>query len=132
MTRFADHRSHADALRNHQISTRLSRLRRQAIVLFISVLLGGLSVPGLTLNLTTLLAAGTYYWAETKLLLVSGWARDVGIDIHYPNRTDKNRSARDVIAHPYFQQHAQLVFSRVQAGCWIGVAVWLVSLIALR
>ncbi|BBF68782.1 type IV secretion system DNA-binding domain-containing protein [Sphingomonas bisphenolicum] len=132
MTRPDDRRNHADALRKHHLSTQGARLKRQALVMLASVALGGLTLPNMMLGRDAMLATGTYYWARTKLWAVSGWEADTGIDVHYPDHIEQGRSARQIIAHPYFRRRVDLVWSYGKWGSVLGFGTWLVGLIAFR
>ncbi|MDH2131929.1 type IV secretion system DNA-binding domain-containing protein [Sphingobium yanoikuyae] len=132
MTRPDDRRNHADALRKHHLSTQGARLKRQALVMLASVALGGLTLPNMMLGRDAMLATGTYYWARTKLWAVSGWEGDTGINVHYPDHIEEGRSARQIIAHPYFRRRVDLVWAWARWGCCLGFGTWLVGLIALR
>ncbi|AJR24755.1 type IV secretion system DNA-binding domain-containing protein [Sphingobium sp. YBL2] len=132
MTRPDDHRNHADALRKHHLSTQGARLKRQALVMLASVALGGVALPNVMLGRDTMLAAGTYYWARTKLWAVSGWEADTGIDVHFPDHIEEGRSARQIIAHPYFRRRVDLVWAWAKWGCWLGFGIWFAGLIASR
>lgn len=132
MTRSDDRRNHADALSRHYLGTQGARFKRQAIAVLASVALGGLALPNMMLGRDAMLATGTYYWAKTKLWAVSGWEADTGIDVHYPTRIDKDRSARQIIAHPYFQRRVDLVWADAKRGSVLGFGGWLLALIALR
>ncbi|OJY68094.1 MAG: conjugal transfer protein TraD [Sphingobium sp. 66-54] len=132
MTRPDDRRNHADALRKHHLSTQGARLKRQTLVMLASVALGGLALPNIMLGRDAMLATGTYYWARTKLWAVSGWEADTGIDVHFPDHVEEGRSARQIIAHPYFRRRVDLVRTWAIWGCWLGFGTWLVGLIASR
>ncbi|WP_235681985.1 type IV secretion system DNA-binding domain-containing protein [Sphingobium yanoikuyae] len=132
MTRPDDRRDHADALRKHHLSTQGARLKRQALVMLASVALGGLGLPNIMLGRDAMLATSTYYWARTKLWAVSGWEADTGIDVQYPDHIEEGRSARQIIAHPYFRRRVDLVWAWAKWGCWLGLGTWLAALIALR
>ena len=132
MTRTDDRRNHADALRKHHLSTQGARLKRQTIVMLASVALGGMGLPNMMLGRDAMLATGTYYWARIKLWAVSGWEADAGIDIHYPDHFEEGRSARQIIAHPYFYRRVDLVWSYARLGSAVGFGGWLVALLALR
>lgn len=132
MTRADDRRHHADALRKHHLSTQGARLKRQTIVMLASVALGGVGLPNMMLGRDAMLATGNYYWARIKLWAVSGSEADTGIDVHYPNYVGKGRSARQIIAHPYFQRRVDLVWSYAKWGSALGFGGWLVALLALR
>ena len=132
MTRHDDRRNHADALRKHHLSAQGARLKRQTIVMLASVALGGLGLPNMMLGRDAMLATGTYYWAKTKLWAVSGWEADTGIDVHYPDHVEEGRSARQIIAHPYFHRRVDLVWSYARLGSAVGFGGWLVALLALR
>ncbi|WP_312219082.1 type IV secretion system DNA-binding domain-containing protein [Sphingobium yanoikuyae] len=132
MTRRDDRRDHADALRKHHLGIEGARLKRQALVMLASIAIGGLSLPTILLNKDSMLATGTYYWARTKLLAVSAWKADTGIDVHYPDHIEEGRSARQIIAHPYFHHQVDLLWACIKGGSMLGFAGWLVALIALR
>lgn len=132
MTQPHDRRAHADALRRHTRSNQAARFKRQAVIMLASVALGGMTLPYIMLDRDAMLATGTYYWAKTKLLAVSGWKADIGVDVHYPTRTDTDRSARQIIAHPYFRHRVDLVWTYAIWGCGLGFAGWLAALLALR
>ena len=132
MTRSDDRRNHADALRKHHLSTQGARLKRQALVMLASVALGGLALPNMMLGRDVMLATSAYYWAKTKLWAVSGREADTGIDIHYPDHVEKGRSARQIIAHPYFRRRVDLVWSYAKWGGALGFGGWFAALIALR
>jgi len=132
MTRPDDRRNHADALRKHHLSTQGARLKRQALVMLASVALGGLALPNMMLGRDAMLATGTFYWARTKLWAVPGWEADTGIDVRFPDRIEEGRSARQIIAHPYFRRRVDLVWSWGRWGSALGFGGWLVALIALR
>jgi hypothetical protein len=132
MTRPDDRRNHADALRKHHLSTQGARLKRQALVMLASVALGGLALPNMMLGRDAMLATGTFYWARTKLWAVSGWEADTGIDVRFPDHIEEGRSARQIIAHPYFRRRVDLVWSWGRWGSALGFGGWLVALIALR
>ena len=132
MTRPDDRRNHADALRKHHLSTQGARLKRQVLVMLASVALGGLALPNMMLGRDAMLATGTYYWARTKLWAVSGWETDTGIDVRFPDHVEEGRSARQIIAHPYFRRRVDLVWAWARRGCWLGLGTWLAGLIASR
>ncbi|WP_340266962.1 type IV secretion system DNA-binding domain-containing protein [Sphingobium mellinum] len=132
MTRPDDRRNHADALRKHHLSTQGARLKRHAIVMLASVALGGVGLPNIMLGRDVMLATGTYYWARTKLWAVSGWEADTGVDVHYPDHVEEGRSARQIIAHPYFRRRVDLVWSYARLGSALGFGGWFAALIALR
>ncbi len=132
MSRADDRHYHADALRKHHLGIEVARLKRQAIVMLASIAIGGLSLPNILLGKDSMLASGTYYWARTKLLAVSSWKADTGIDVHYPDHIEQGRSARQIIAHHYFRRHVGLVWSCIKWGGVLGFAGWLLALVALR
>jgi len=132
VTRADDHRNHADALRKHHLSTQGARFKRQTIVMLASIALGGLALPNMMLGRDVMLATGTYYWAKTKLWAVSGWEADTGIDVHYPDHVEEARSARQIIAHPYFRRRVDLVWSYAKWGSALGFGGWFAALLASR
>jgi hypothetical protein len=127
-----DRRIHADALHKQLRGSSAARFKRQAIAMLASVALGGMLGPSLLLDRDELVATSTYYWAQTKLWLVSSWARDAEVDVQYGGQILEGRSARQIIAHPYFQQSANHVWFYAKVGSAVGFFGWLGILLALR
>ena len=127
-----DRRAHADALRYHNRINQTNRFKRQAGIMLGAIALGAVATPYVMLDRDAMLATGTYCWAKTKLWAVSGWEADTGIDVHYPNRTDYGRSARQIIVHPYFQHRVDRVWSCAKWGSGLGFGGWLACLLLFR
>jgi len=132
MTAAPDRRIHADALHRQQQARSLARGKRQAIAMAVAVALGGITLPCAGAGRDAMVAAATYHWAALKLRVVSAWARDTGVDVHRGRAIDKDRSARAIIAHPYFQRCAQQVRTWAAGGSALGFAGWLALLLAQR
>lgn len=131
MTGSPDRRIHADALRKQQHGSIATRLKRHAIAMLASIALGGMAGPYLLLPPDTIAATGTYQWARIKLWAVSTWASDTAVDVRRGNQIDKDRSARQIIAHPYFRRRAHLVWTYAKWGSRVGFVGWLVASIGL-
>ena len=127
-----DRRVHADALYRQQQGRSLARFSRQAIALLVSVALGSVTLPCAVAGRSALIAAETYCWARLKLWVVSAWSEDTGVDVHRGTQIDKDRSARAIIAHPYFQRNARQVRTLATWGIALGFLVWLAILLAGR
>lgn len=132
MIGWSNRRVHADALYRQHQGQSLTRFKRRAFALLGSIALGAMTLPCVAIERSAMVAAGTYYWACLKLWAVSAWTEDTGVDVHRGNQIDKDRSARAVIAHPYFQRCAWQVRAYVVWGGALGVLGWLGILQARR
>jgi hypothetical protein len=126
-----DRRVHADALRRHSRLNQTQRLKRQIVILLVSVALGGIAYPSLLLDRQTVAATGTYLRARAKILLVSGAIADAPLQISYEGR-EYEASARAVAAHPYYRGSAHATLTLIVRGCWLGLLAWLLGLLFLR
>lgn len=127
-----DRRIHADALRKQRHERGLARGKRHALAMLVAMALGGMTLPGVAAGRDPIVAAATYHWARLKLWTVSAWASDTGVDVHRGGQVDRDRSARAIIAHPYFQRSARQVRNRAAWGSGLGFLVWLALLLARR
>ncbi|MET3472911.1 hypothetical protein ABIC78_003458 [Novosphingobium sp. 1529] len=128
----SDRRIHADALYKQHQGRSLTYFKRQAIALLVCVALGAMALPSVFIERNVVGAAETYHWARVKLWAVSAWTEDTGVDVRRGNQIDKDRSARAIIAHPYFARSARQVRTYAVWGSVLGCLAWLGILLARR
>ena len=132
MTGSHERRIHADALHKQQQGRSLARFKRQAIAMLVSVAMGAMTLPCVVAGRDAIVATETCYWAEAKLWFTSAWARDAEVDVHIGDQVLPGRSARQIIAHPYFQRRTRQVWAWAKWGSALGFVGWLGVLLARR
>lgn len=132
MTQRYDRRIHADALRRQHRGNQWSRFKRQAGFMLASVALGAVAVPYAMLDQDRIGAVSAYSVAGAKLWLASGTFADAEVSVRIGGQTYPGKSARAVIAHPYYRQSANLALSYMTGGGCLGFAAWLSCLFLFR
>ena len=127
-----DRRIHADALRRQYRGNQWSRFKRQAGIMLSSVALGAVAAPYATLDQDRLDALTAWSVARAKLWLASGTFADAEVSVRIGGRTYPGRSARAVIAHPYYRQSVEIAYADARRGAGLGFAAWLSCLFLFR
>ena len=125
MTQPHDRRIHADALRRQHRGNQWSRFKRQTGIMLATIALGAVAAPYAMLDQNRMDAIAAYSVARAKLWLASGTFADAEIIVRIGGQTYPGRSARAVIAHPYYRQSVSLRLSYVMRGAQFGCAGWL-------
>lgn len=127
-----DRRIHADALRRQHRNNEWSRFERQVGIMLATVALGAVAMPYAKLGQDRIDALTAYSVARGKLWLASGTFADAEVSIRIGGQTYPGRSARAVIAHPYYQQSVEMAYADAKHGGALGFGTWLASLFLLR
>ncbi len=127
-----DRRIHADALRRQHRNNEWSRFKRQAGIMLATVALGAVAMPYAKLGQDRIDALTAYSVARGKLWLASGTFADAEVSIRIGGQTYPGRSARAVIAHPYYRQSVEMAYADAKRGGALGFGTWLASLFLLR
>lgn len=127
-----DRRIHADALRQQYRGHQLSRFKRQAGIMLATVALGAVAVPYAMLDQDRIDALTAYSVARAKLWFASGTFADAEVSIRIGGQTYPGRSARAVIAHPYYRQSVEIAYADAKRGGAFGFAAWLSCLFLFR
>jgi len=117
-----DRRIHADALRRQYRGNQWSRFKRQAGIMLSSVALGAVAAPYATLDQDRLDALTAWSVARAKLWLASGTFADAEVSVRIGGRTYPGRSARAVIAHPYYRQSVEIAYADARRGAGLAPA----------
>jgi type IV secretory pathway TraG/TraD family ATPase VirD4 len=126
MDRSPDHLIHADALRRHQRTGQVARVKRQLGIMLASVALGGMAFPLLLLDRHTFVATGAYLEASAKIMLLSGAIADPPITIRYEGQ-EHEYSSQSVVAN--CQGSADATLTLLWRGSWLGFGIWLAGLL---
>ncbi len=127
-----DRRIHADALRRQHLGNQRSRFKRQAGIMLATVALGAVAAPYAMLGQDRIDALTAYSVARAKLWLASGTFADAEVSIRIGGQTYPGRSARAVIAHPYYRQSVEIAYADTKRGGAFGFAAWLSCLFLFR
>jgi type IV secretory pathway TraG/TraD family ATPase VirD4 len=127
-----DRRIHADALRRQHRGNQWSRFKRQAGIMLATVALGAVAVPYAMLGQNRIDAISAYSVARAKLWLASGTFADAEVSVRINGQTYPGRSARAVIAHPYYWQSVDIAYADTKRGGAFGLAAWLSCLFLFR
>ncbi|WP_322099032.1 type IV secretion system DNA-binding domain-containing protein [Novosphingobium terrae] len=98
----------------------VAQFKRQAIAMLVSTALVGMALPYGMAGRDAIVATETYHWAQAKLWVVSAWAKDTEVDVHIGGQVLPGRSARQIIAHPYFQRRVRQVWTFAKWGGLLG------------
>jgi len=126
MDRSPDRLIHADALRRHQRTGQVARVKRQLGIMLASVALGGMAFPLLLLDRHTFVATGAYLEASAKIMLLSGAIADPPITIRYEGQ-EHEYSSQSVVAN--CQGSADATLTLLWRGSWLGFGIWLAGLL---
>lgn len=127
-----DRRIHADALRRQHRGNQWSRFKRQAGIMLASIALGAAAVPYVMLDQDRVDAVAAWSVARAKLWLAYGTSADAEVSIRVDGQTYPGRSARAVIAHPYYRQSVEIACADAMRGGGLGFAAWLSCLFLFR
>lgn len=127
-----ERRIHADALRRQHRGNQWSRLKRQTGILLASVALGAAAMPYALLDQNRIDAISGWSVARTKLALVFGRFTDAEVSVRIDGQTYPGRSARAVVAHPYYRQSMAIAWADLRLGAASGFATWLLGLLLFR
>ncbi|HJS62094.1 MAG TPA: hypothetical protein VJ800_10110, partial [Pseudolabrys sp.] len=132
MTQPHDRRIHADALRRQHRGNQWSRFKRQAGIMLATVALGAVAVPYAMLDQGRIDALSAWSVARAKLWLASGTFADAEVSVRIGGQTYPGRSARAVIAHPYYRQSVEIAYVDAKRGAQFGFGAWLACLLLFR
>lgn len=127
-----DRRIHADALRRQHRGNQWSRFKRQAGIMLATVALGAVAAPYVMLDQDRKDAIAAYSVARAKLWLASGTFADAEVSVRIDGQTYPGRSARAVIAHPFYRQSVEIAYTDAKRGSAFGFSAWLSCLFLFR
>ena len=127
-----DRRIHADALRRQHRGNQWSRFKRQAGIMLATVALGAVATPFAMLDQDSIDAIVAWSVARAKLWFASGTFADAEVSVRIDGQTYPGRSARAVIAHPYYRQSVEIAYGDAKRGGWLGFAAWLLCVLLFR
>ena len=127
-----DRNIHADALRKQHRGNQWSRFKRQCGIMAASVALGAVAAPYTMLGQDRMDAITAYSIAKGKLWLASGMFADTEVNVRIDGQTYRGRSARAVVAHPYYRQSVEIAYRDAKRGAEVGFVLWLSGLLLLR